>query len=99
MRKKEKNGTEKLMNFSKEDFLFLLRVKLAVDTELVSDEELLSEDKKSLAVDSLDYVEVIMEVEENIGRRIPAEDAEKFKCFQDVWDYVQAQQKKFKDLQ
>jgi len=40
-----------------------------------------------------------MEVEESIGRRIPAEDVEKFKCFQDVWDYVQTRQEKFKDLQ
>ena len=94
----QESANEKLMRFSKEDFLLLLRNKLRVDEDLVSDEELLSKDMKSLAVDSLDYVETIMEVEESIGRRIPAEKVEEFVSFQDVWDYVQTEQEKVKKL-
>lgn len=93
------NPDEMLLNFTKEDFLLLLRDKLAVDEELISDEDLLSQDMKSLSVDSLDYVETIMEVEMGIGRRIPAENVEEFECFQDVWDYVHTQQENLKKLQ
>lgn len=93
------DDNEKLLNFTKEKFLLLLRDKLRVDEELVSDEELLGEDMNSLSVDSLDYVETIMEVEMGIGRRIPAEKVEEFECFNDVWDYVHTQQENLKKLQ
>lgn len=99
-RKKEivEDDNEKLRNFTKEDFLSLLRDKLVVDEELVSDEELLNWNMKSLDVDSLDYVETIMEVEMSIARRIPAENVEEFECFNDVWAWVHTQQENLKKL-
>lgn len=104
MRKRKKeiveDDNERLMNFSKEKFLSLLRDRLVVDEELVSDEELLSEDMRgSLGVDSLDYVETIMDVECAIGRRISYEDVEKIKCFQDLWGYVHECQQNPQKLQ
>lgn len=96
--KREKND-EKLFNFTREDFLSLIRNKLVVNEELISDEELLGDDMKSLFVDSLDYVETIMEVEMAIGRRIPAEEIEGFRCFQDVWGCVKSMQENLKKLQ
>lgn len=103
MRKRKKeiveDDNEKLMNFTKEKFLSLLRDRLVVDEELVSDEELLNWNMKSLDVDSLDYVETIMEVECAIAHRISYEDVEDFKCFQDVWDYIRECQENPQKLQ
>ena len=100
-RKKEKQESryEKLINFTKEDFLSLLRGKLVVDKELVSDEELLGIEMEFLVVDSLDYVEIIMEVEYAIGHRISYEDVEKFRYFREVWDYIRECQQNPQKLQ
>ena len=95
----EENFDQRFLNFTKEEFLSLLRDKLSLGEDLVSDEELLTEDKKFLVIDSLDEVEMIMEIEHAISRRFPAEDVEKFKCFQDIWDYILEWQENFKKLQ
>jgi acyl carrier protein len=85
---KKQNKEQQLMDFSKERFLSLLRRRLHLEDDLVSDQELLTMDISKLSVDSIDYAEILVEVETEISKNIPWEDADQFKCFQDVWDYV-----------
>jgi len=44
--------------------------------------------QEDLGADSLDVVELVMEVEEEFDLEIPDECAEKFTTFQDVLDYI-----------
>ena len=46
--------------------------------------------QEDLGADSLDVVELVMEVEEEFDLEIPDECAEKFTTFQDVLDYINA---------
>lgn len=41
-----------------------------------------------LGADSLDTVELIMALEEEFNAEIPDEQAEKIKCVQDIYDYI-----------
>lgn len=43
---------------------------------------------EDLGADSLDVVEIIMEIEEQLRITIPDEDAEKMRTFQDMIDYI-----------
>ena len=44
-----------------------------------------------LGADSLDLVELVMMLEEEFGREIPDEEAEKIKTVQDATDYIKRQ--------
>ena len=44
-----------------------------------------------LGADSLDLVELVMVLEEEFGKEIPDEDAEKIQTVQDVTNYMKAQ--------
>lgn len=61
--------------------------KLQVDEKQVSLEASFSED---LGADSLDTVELVMDLEEHFEIEIPDEDAEKIKTLKDAVDYVSA---------
>lgn len=47
--------------------------------------------RENLACDSLDFIEVIMKVEEHTGLVVADEDAEAWETVQDVVDYVKRQ--------
>lgn len=61
--------------------------KLQVDEKQVTLEASFSED---LGADSLDTVELVMDLEEHFEIEIPDEDAEKIKTLKDAVDYVSA---------
>ena len=63
--------------------------QLSVDESMVTQETNLMKD---LEADSLDAVEIIMEIEEEFGIEIPAEAAEKFQMVSDLVRYVEEQQ-------
>ncbi|WP_116963671.1 acyl carrier protein [Fastidiosibacter lacustris] len=46
-----------------------------------------------LGADSLDTVELVMALEEEFDTEIPDEEAEKIKTVQDVYNYIEAQNK------
>jgi acyl carrier protein len=48
--------------------------------------------RDELGIDSLDLVELIMELEEETGTTIPAEVAERFKSVRDVIEYLRRRQ-------
>jgi acyl carrier protein len=48
--------------------------------------------REDLEADSLDLVELIMELEEQFGMEIPDEEAEKITTVEEAVDYVQEQQ-------
>lgn len=60
--------------------------QLGVDRDLITPEAKLEED---LGADSLDLVEIIMDVEEDFGIDIPDEHAEKLQTVQQFADYAQ----------
>lgn len=60
--------------------------QLSVDTSDITLETSLTKD---LEADSLDAVEVIMEIEEEYGIEIPDEEAEKFVTIGDIVAYVE----------
>ncbi|HMO01377.1 MAG TPA: acyl carrier protein [Oligoflexia bacterium] len=71
------------------------RVKNIISEQLgVSVEELQPQASffEDLAADSLDIVEVIMNLEEEFNMEIPDEDAEKIQTVQDVIDYIKSKQ-------
>ena len=78
-------------NFSKKDFLLLLRESLHLDDDLVSDQELLTMSMSELYVKPLDYMHILNDVEVAMSRRFYLEEEEEFKSFQDMWDYVSSQ--------
>jgi acyl carrier protein len=61
--------------------------KLQVDEKQVTLEASFIED---LGADSLDTVELVMDLEEHFGIEIPDEDAEKLKTVKDAVDYITA---------
>ena len=67
------------------------RIKHIIVEQLgVSAEEVVSEASfvDDLGADSLDLVELIMVLEEEFGKEIPDEDAEKIKTVQDAMNYI-----------
>ena len=60
--------------------------KLGVEESQVTPEASFTAD---LNADSLDTVELIMEIEKEIGISIPDDDTSKIKCVQDVIDYIE----------
>ena len=66
---------------------------LSVDEEQITPGTKIQED---LGADSLDVVELVMEVEEAFDLEIPDECAEKFFTVQDVLDYIGKQKEKSK---
>lgn len=63
----------------------MIAKQLDVDIKEVNAEASFLED---LGADSLDVVELIMQMEEEFGLQIPDEDAEKIKTVQDAIDYI-----------
>jgi acyl carrier protein len=63
----------------------IIAKQLEVDVKDVTNEASFLEE---LGADSLDVVELIMEMEEKFGIQIPDEDAEKIKTVQDAIDYI-----------
>lgn len=61
--------------------------KLQVDEKQVTMEASFIED---LGADSLDTVELVMDLEEHFGIEIPDEDAEKLRTVKDAIDYIEA---------
>lgn len=70
-----------------EDVKRIVVEKLQVDEKQVTPEASFMED---LGADSLDTVELIMDLEEHFGIEIPDEEAEKLKTVQDAVDYITA---------
>ena len=70
-----------------EDVKRIVVEKLQVDENQVTPEASFMED---LGADSLDTVELIMDLEEHFGIEIPDEEAEKLKTVQDAVDYITA---------
>ncbi len=64
--------------------------QLNVDAESVTPDASFVDD---LGADSLDIVELVMQMEDEFGFEIPDEDAEKIKSVGDVIKYVQARSK------
>ena len=64
--------------------------KMGVNKDQIKMESKFSDD---LGADSLDTVELIMELESEFGVQIPDEDAEKAKTVGDVINYIDAKQK------
>ena len=60
--------------------------KLGVEESQVTPEASFTAD---LNADSLDTVELIMELEKEFGISIPDDDTSKIKCVQDVIDYIE----------
>ncbi len=63
----------------------MIAKQLDLDIKEVTAESSFLED---LGADSLDVVELIMQMEEEFGLQIPDEDAEKIKTVQDAIDYI-----------
>jgi len=71
------------------------RVKSVLSEQLGVDESEITEDasfQDDLDADSLDLVELIMELEDNFGMKIPDEDAQKITTVGQAVDYVSAHQ-------
>jgi len=67
------------------------RVKAVLSEQLGVDESEITEDasfQDDLDADSLDLVELIMELEDNFGMKIPDEDAQKITTVGQAVDYV-----------
>ena len=69
-----------------EDIRAILVEQLGVESDEVKEESSFQED---LNADSLDLVELIMEMEDRFKIKIPDEDAEKIQTVQDAMDYLQ----------
>jgi acyl carrier protein len=71
------------------------RVRVIVADRLGVDESDVTPDasfREDLEADSLDLVELIMELEEQFGMEIPDEEAEKITTVEEAVDYVQEHQ-------
>ena len=82
------------MAHSREEILE--QVKSALSEKLGIDESEITEDasfEEDLGADSLDVVELVMELEEKFKIQIPDEEAEKIKTVGAAVDYVVAHQK------
>ncbi|MDY0323051.1 MAG: acyl carrier protein [Candidatus Carbobacillus sp.] len=67
----------------------LIADRLGVDVDKVTPEASFKDD---LGADSLDLVELVMELEDEFDLEISDEDAEKINTVQDVLDYIKAHQ-------
>ena len=68
----------------------LIAAELKVDKSKIQDNATLAD----LGADSLSLLEIIFQLEEHFGIEIPDEDAEKFKTFNDLVEYVQTRRTK-----
>jgi acyl carrier protein len=71
------------------------RVKSVLSEQLGVDESEITEEasfQEDLDADSLDLVELIMELEDNFGMKIPDEDAQKITTVGQAVDYVSSHQ-------
>lgn len=69
-----------------EEIKALVAESLGADLEELTEETSFSED---LNADSLDLFEMVMELEDKFGVKIPTEDLEKIKTIGDVRDYIE----------
>ncbi|MBE3594292.1 MAG: acyl carrier protein [Candidatus Carbobacillus altaicus] len=67
----------------------LIADRLGVEVEKITPEASFKDD---LGADSLDLVELVMELEDEFDMEISDEDAEKINTVQDVLDYIKAHQ-------
>ncbi|HLL97686.1 MAG TPA: acyl carrier protein [Rubrobacteraceae bacterium] len=86
-------GLERSLGLDREEILNKIQEitadRLGVDESDVTPEASFRED---LEADSLDLVELIMELEEQFGMEIPDEEAEKITTVEEAVDYVQEHQ-------
>jgi acyl carrier protein len=86
-------GLERSLSLDREEILNKIQEitadRLGVDESDVTPEASFRED---LEADSLDLVELIMELEEQFGMEIPDEEAEKITTVEEAVDYVQEHQ-------
>jgi acyl carrier protein len=75
------------MDFSEDKVKQIIMEKLGVSEEQVTPEASFIDD---LNADSLDIVELVMELEDAFGLEIPDEDAEKLKSVQNAIDYLKS---------
>lgn len=68
----------------------IISEKLGVSTSEITENASFIDD---LGADSLDTVELVMELEEKFGIDIPDEDAEKIRTVKDAVDYIEKKQK------
>lgn len=68
----------KTRNFLVEEF--------EVDGDTIKDDAPL---KETLGLDSLDYVDLVVVIEENFGIKLGAEDFQKIVTFQDFYDHIE----------
>jgi acyl carrier protein len=73
------------MEFNEDKVKQIIMEKLGVSEEQVTPEASFIDD---LNADSLDIVELVMELEDAFGLEIPDEDAEKLKSVQNAIDYL-----------
>ena len=71
-----------------EKLIALIADTLSVDEENIKAETSLKED---LDADSLDFVELVMNIEEEFGVAIAEEDTAKIKTVQDIMNYLKSQ--------
>jgi acyl carrier protein len=88
-----RRGLERSLGLDREEILNKIQEitadRLGVDASDVTPEASFRED---LEADSLDLVELIMELEEQFGMEIPDEEAEKITTVEEAVDYVQEHQ-------
>ncbi|PWM26040.1 MAG: acyl carrier protein [Clostridiales bacterium] len=65
----------------------ILAKQLRIDMDTIADDSNIVED---LGADSLDVVEMLMSIEDNLGIIISDDDAAKLKTVRDVADYLEA---------
>jgi len=86
-------GLERSLSLDREEILNKIQEitadRLGVEESDVTPEASFRED---LEADSLDLVELIMELEEQFGMEIPDEEAEKITTVEEAVDYVQEHQ-------
>ena len=70
-----------------EQIVAMIADQLAKDPASITPETRLIEDLKA---DSLEVVEMIMELEDKFSTRIPDEDLEKLQTIQNIVDYIEA---------
>ena len=73
------------MSNNKEKIVEIIMDKLAIEESKITDDAKFIDD---LGADSLDTVELIMQLEEEFGIEIPDEDAEKITTVQAAIDYL-----------
>ena len=74
----------------KEKIADIIARELKIEPSKITEQSKLAD----LGADSLSLLEIIFQLEEQFGIEIPDEDAEKFKTFHDVVEYVQSRKTK-----